>query len=207
MMTRALKPIHAPPPQLQALLEKELKDGERLLWVEQPDARRVRRQGYWSMPFGAAILACVVLGLTRVAGDWTLVATLMVAFALLAVLGLGLLAMPYLMHSSACSMVYAITTERVLILTGGKPGALRTYRLRDLNEWITRPRADGSGDLVLEREEIEDSDGHTSIREYGFFALADVHQAERIIEGLHRGKGADAVLRRAALWEKYGHLL
>lgn len=203
-----MKPIHAPPPQWEALLARQLHEGESLLWVAQPDARRMRRGGYWIMPFGAAILAFVVLGLPQVSSrDWQLVTVLMLGFSLLALLGLGLLAAPYLMHASAKATLYAITTERALILTDGKRGTLRAYRLRDLGERHTRARADGSGDLILEREEIKDADGDTVIREHGFLALVNVHEAARVVDSLQRGEAPDAVLQRAALWTKFGHLL
>jgi hypothetical protein len=207
MTTTAQKQLHALPPQLRTILEGELHVGEQLLWVAQPDVRRSRRQGYWVMPFGAAILAFVVLGLPQISGDWLLMTVLLLCFGLLALLGLSFVAMPYLMQASAKTTVYAITTGRALILNDGKRDTLKSYPLRELGERDIRPRADGFGDLVLKKEQIKDSDGHYLTHEYGFFTIAKVHQVERLVDGLVRGEGLDAVLRRAALWDQFGHLL
>ncbi len=178
---------------LAAHMQGMLHGGERLVWTEQPSARRFRREGYLAVPFGLACLSMAWHWLQRTPGAGVAGA------CVLALVGLLLMAIPYWRHVDARSTIYAVTNQRALIIDTRQQRRLRSYALADLGDWTVNRRADASGDLVLETEYYDDHDGHTQAVQHGFFAIADVRCVERILEGLQRGEDPDVLLRRAAL--------
>lgn len=183
---------------MSSLLEQTLEDGEQVIWFEQPDVRRWRRQGYSAAPFGLCLLALVWYASPWTSGGWYWL------IAFLALPALILLALPWSMHSSAKSTLYVVTNRRVLILDAGKKIALKSYPVQQLPELIMRPRIDGSGKLVFEIEHYEDSDGYQQTREYGFEDIREVGLVRHILEDLKLGKDPELIRRHAALWRLAG---
>ena len=96
------------------------------------------------------------------------------------------------MHEIAKSTLYVITCRRALLLATDKR-AMRSYPVQHLGELIMRQRIDGSGDLILEIEDYEDSDDHPEIREHGFEDIRDVGLVRQILENLKHGKDTELV--------------
>ena len=181
------------PSKFAALLALTLKDDEQVIWFEQPDARRWRRSAYSAALFGLAILALLGHAAPWTRGGWYWMV------GVLSVPGLILVVLPWQMHALARSTLYLITSQRALLLTTDKR-AMRTYPVQQLREMIMRQRQDGSGDLILEIEDFDDSDGHPQTREHGFEGIRDVGLVQQILENLRDGKEPDQVRRHAALW-------
>lgn len=183
------------PSRLQSSLTRALEADEQVVWFEQPDLPRSRRKAYSAVPFGLAALALAWHGSSRaLAGSyWVL--------GYLVLLGLILVALPWIAHAHARSTLYVITNRRALILTAGKKDALKAYSLHHLPQLDMRRHVDGSGDLVFEIEQFTDPDASPPSREHGFEDIRDVDLVRQIIEHLRQGQDVALVRRHAALWQ------
>ena len=117
-----------------------------------------------------------------------------------ALAALMLVALPWQTHGSAKSTLYVITDRRALILTGSSKQALRSYPLQQLPELLMRRRVGGSGDLILETEYVNDSDGDLQTCEHRFEDIFHVNLVRHILENVKLGQDLELVRRHAALW-------
>ena len=182
------------PGRLQSSLTRALEDDEQVIWFEQPDVRLSRRKAYSAVPFGLAALALAWHGSSRSLAGWYWV------LGYLVLLGLILVALPWIAQAQAQSTLYVITDRRALILTTGKKDALRAYSVQQLPQLEMRRRVHGCGDLVFETEYFEDPDASQGSREHGFEDIHDVDLVRQILEHLRRGLDVVLVRRHAALW-------
>ena len=184
-----------PPGRLHELLTATLEAGEEVVWFGQPSARRWRRKAYVAVPGGFIYLAFAVEVARWFSGGWD-----WFVGALIALPALLLLLMPWLMHTSAVSTLYVITSRRALILSAADRNMPRSYPVLQLPQMEMRPRVDGSGDLMLETEHYTDVEGDQQTREHGFEDIDDVGLARQILEDLSRGKELALVRRHASAW-------
>ncbi len=182
------------PSRLHSLLERTLEDDEQVVWFEQPDVRASRRKAYLAVPFGLAALALAWHGAARALGGWYWV------LGYLVLLGLILVALPWIAHAHARLTLYVITNRRALILTAGKKNTLRAYPVLHLPPLDMRRRVDGSGDLIFEIEYFDDPDASPASREHGFEDIREVDLVQQILEHLKQGQDVALVRRHAALW-------
>ena len=187
------------PRELAALVEAELRPGERIVWVGQPIPRR----------FAGTNLAIFLFGIpwTAFAIFWTIGAYIMTSdtsadsegaglvqlFRLFPLLGLpfvlvgiAMLSCPFLKRREARRTAYVITDQRALIFAavGWRGNAMRSFepeRLKDLNRV---QHSDGSGDIIFDRQWTPDSDGGKLSSDIGFIAIADVKTVEDHLRAL-----------------------
>jgi hypothetical protein len=104
----------SPPGEVSDLLESALDDGEQVLWLAQPNARRRRRHAYPAVPFGLAIMALIWTMAPWTHGGWHWLIALMFPAALI------LVYLPWHAHVRARGTLYAITGRRALILSADR---------------------------------------------------------------------------------------
>lgn len=170
----------------QALLERQIAPGERLLWSGRPQ----KLHG----PRGAGrLFAVFFLGF---ACFWELMAlqTLTLGAGLFGILfplfgipfilvGIKLL-FPQVGGPKPEEIAYAITDQRVLVVTRGRVSSWELDSIRGVEK---RYYQDGTGDLILSNGQVETyyRNGHTRHRNITmeFSGLADVDAAEAALRG------------------------
>ena len=180
-------PVH-----LQQRLQDELKPGETLAWVGQPNPSRSMKSGFvlwvFFIPWTAFSLFWMVgasgFNMQRLDGGAGLFALFGLPFVLI---GLGGLSAPLWLRRRAGSTVYAITNQRALVIAGVKSITVKSYLAGDIANTEKTQHQDGSGDLVLRTEHYRDSDGDSRTSKEGFFSINDVREVERLIENLSKG--------------------
>jgi len=178
------------PPALSALVRKELEPGETMAWLGQPSPGRFARRatvnviaGILCLGFGLlVVVATKKFHMPHFRHPADFMQLLMPLTSLVFVLaGLGLVLSPWWMRRKALRTAYAITDRRALIVeAGGRAAKVRSYPPEKLGNLVCKQNADGSGDLVLEREITFDGEMHSTI-EHGFLAVGNVRDLEAML--------------------------
>lgn len=184
-----MSPLTTLPPHLQPRVQAELKVGETLVWVGQPNPNRLMLAGFALWLFFIPWTAFSLFWMAGASGfklpTFDSPFSFFPLFGLpFLFIGLGGLSTPFWLHYKARSMVYALTTQRALILEGGRSVTVKSYPLAELKHLERTERPDGSGDLIFKEEGYLDSDGDRQRRKHGFFAIQNVRQVERQVESL-----------------------
>ncbi|MET1080503.1 MAG: hypothetical protein ABWY06_21035 [Pseudomonas sp.] len=181
--------ISALPAALQQRLQGELKAGEKLVWVGQPDPGRYMRSGFliwlFFIPWTAfaAFWICGAAGFEwpRFDSGWNWFPLFGLPFLLI---GLGGLGTPFWMRRKAHSIIYAITNQRALTLEGARSVTVKNYLPGTILDLQRTEHPDGTGNLILRKEAYRDSDGDRQTRQEGFMAISEVRRVEQLIEQL-----------------------
>ena len=200
------------PPQLHALVESELQEGERITWLEQPIPGQMARSMLPVVLFGipwTAIVLVITGGAATVAFDpmagtpwegtgiagnvgiwhtpgwFALFPLIGVPFILV---GLGMLSSPYWAYRAARRSAYVLTDCRAIVFSRDwfNRITIRSFPPERLTELHRKQRADGSGDLVFAQESWRDDDGHRRSRDIGFLAIREVKAVEALVRALAR---------------------
>ena len=179
------------PSDLQQRVRAELKSGESVTWVGQPNPDRYMNSGFklwfFFIPWTAFSLFWIVAAsgfrLPRFDSGWSLFPLFGLPFLLI---GIGGLSSPLWLRRRARSMVYTITDQRAISIEGSKSITVKSYLPADMASIERVEHADGSGDLVLRSEQYRDSEGDQRTRQSGFFAIDNVRRVERLVESLVR---------------------
>lgn len=179
------------PMHLREALETEREPGEQLLWVGQPDPVRAVRTEWGAFLFaipwtGFALFweaSAVGLGFTPSVGTPQPVAWFFVLFGLPFILvGVVMLAAPFVAMAKARQTVYAITNRRVLILERkGKGREARSVIPRYIGDLQRTERGDGSGNLTIAPPSNQNGDSQDQATENAFWGVKNVRAVERLI--------------------------
>ena len=201
------------PGTLAERLERELDEGERLLWVGRPDVRRIV-VAQWA-PWFAFAGMMMALGVGLLFGVFDSLETLRQAeeaggvpsrdvrearsfmwfggaFALLLNSPMVWVVFfePRRLRRRAMNTVYAITPARAIVLcvSGGRTTE-RDYRADELTHLLRRERADGSGDLVFESARGGRPRPSSQGGPHGFYGVPDVLAVEKLLRARFGGHG------------------
>ncbi len=175
---------------LQNRLHAALTPGERLVWVGQPIPGHYRKRRLYE--YRRLFAALTVFGVLWIAGS--IARTLLTSgpgFDLLQLIGLPLVLFGVVglrgsstMADQARHMVYAITSERVLLLGGDDREVISSYGPAQLQE-IERTEYDGGwGDLILQTKHVAIGKHGYTTRRYGLLAIAGVRRAHELVAAL-----------------------
>lgn len=179
-------------------LKSELRAGERVLWSGKPLPARIMLSAFaiwfFAIPWTAFALFWESMALspwfaasgshgTPKAVEWG-VAVVFPIFGLPFVLiGLGMMAAPFYAYRKAQRTLYAITTERALIIAGGGRREVKSFPLGQLGGEVRKSqRSDGSGTLHFAFQSRLDSDGDRVTDRKGFECVPDVNEVERKLQ-------------------------
>lgn len=189
------------PPELDARVREELRDGERLLWVGQPDPRRMGRAGWGAVLFAIPWTAFALLwtGLAA-AGLWFgaglnpgqgAPAVFRVCFPLWGIpfilVGIVMLTSPLRLRRAARRTCYALTDQRAIIRQAQPFGGVevRSYGPDQLTKLVRTEYPDGTGDLVFEEElPVRNTNRQArpmNITRYGFLAIENPRRIEELV--------------------------
>ncbi len=178
------------PPRLRQLIEAELDGTETITWVGAPIPRLLAMKSIPIVLFGIPWTAFAVYWIAGAAGfqmpDFEEGLSFFPLFGIPFVLiGLSLLASPFLMVRKAKKTAYVLTTKRAIIFDGGFSTTIRSFNRRRLTDLRRKQRADGSGDLIFERKVPYDGAGRQTT-DHGFMAISDVKMVEDRVRQLTR---------------------
>jgi hypothetical protein len=177
------------PARVRSLIEGELNDGEKIMWIGTPIARQFAMRSLPVVLFAIPWTAFAIFWMAGASGfkipDFTEGFSLFPLFGIPFVLiGFAMLSSPVWMMHKAKRTAYVITTDRAIIFAGGFSTTIRSFSPDRLTDLRRKQRPDGSGDLVFERQVSRDSDGDRQTTDHGFLAVANVKSVEDMVRKL-----------------------
>lgn len=179
-------------------LKKELRAGERVLWSGRPFPARVMLSTFaiwfFAIPWTAFALFWETMALSpwfAESGSRGAPKAFEFGFAIVfplfglpfVLIGLGMMAAPFYAYRKAQRTVFAITSERALIMDGGARGEVKTFPLAQMSGEVRKSvRSDGSGSLYFSFQKRIDGDGDRVTDRKGFECVADVNEVERKLQ-------------------------
>ncbi|OAB55275.1 hypothetical protein AY599_07150 [Leptolyngbya valderiana BDU 20041] len=193
------------PEHLAQRLERELDEGEGLLWVGRPDAGRLVRAQWF--PFFVLAVMVMALGVAVFLGALDSLETLRraaeaggvpqreivsarrfmwvggVAGVLMQLpMVWALFFEPRRLRRQALHTIYAVTPARAIVLfVGARKTVERDYRADELTHLLRKERADGSGDLVFENARGGRPRPPSQGGPHGFYAVPGVLALEKLL--------------------------
>ena len=178
---------------MEPVIERQLNNGERLLWTGKPDAGRTALKyipfsifavfwlGMCTVIFGG--MAFVTGGMSQAVGGSMMPGVGITSFMAIpfVVAGLGFLFSPVLAAIGASNTVYGITDSRLLIVKSFISTSVRTYRREDIRDLERIERANGTGDLVFGRTASYRADGQRYVTETRLVGIPEVRKVEQFL--------------------------
>jgi hypothetical protein len=176
--------------ELSSLVDAELAKGDRIAWIGQPIPSLLASTAIPNVLIGIPFTAFALFWIAGASGfrwpGFARPSALLVLWGIPFVLvGLWMLTSPYWMYRKALRTVYAITDRRALIIEAGFWGRVqvRSFEPWSLAILARTQRADGSGNLVFQRE-YRHQRRHAHYVDIGFLAVPNVKEVEDRIREL-----------------------
>jgi hypothetical protein len=177
------------PQDMQQRLQSELKVGESIVWAGQPNPEQYMKTGFkawfFFIPWTAFSLFWIAgasgFRMPRFDSGWSLFPLFGLPFLFI---GLAGLSTPFWMRRMARSMVYAVTNQRAISISGIKTINVKFYMPSQMGSIERTERQNGTGDLILRLTQYQDSRGNTQNQQDGFYSIENVHEVERLLEKL-----------------------
>ena len=159
-------------------IDAELKPGESLRWCAQPNPARHAVKGIPHVLFGMLIAAPAAAWVYFSSG------VIMIFGLLFLGVGLGIMTIPFWKYKLAQKTVYAITGKRAIIIEDF--GGIKTYSFgaEKLANLEVKQRKDGSGDIIIKKEQFRDSRGNATVMITGFIGIKNVKEVEGMLKSL-----------------------
>lgn len=194
---------------LDETLKNELHSGEELLWRSQPDPWRVAKTTLPIFLFAIPWTVFAVFWETMALGIFFTTAfgtghgapggiggmAFAVVFPLFGlpfiVIGIGMLGAPWWAYKAAQRTIYAISTDRAMIINLWWKRSFQSFEKIDPSKIRRVEDNAGSGDLFFHKEiTISDGDEHT--KEIGFHGVRQVRRVEEVLRNMISGETTDS---------------
>lgn len=177
-------PLH-----LQSLIQSELNEEEKIIWVGTPVPRRFCTRSIGSVLFGIPWTAFALFWIASASGfkipDFQKGFDFFPLFGIPFVLiGFGMLSSPLWMLRKARNTAYVITSNRAIIFSGGIKTDIRSFDPKHLEKLHRKQWRDGSGDLIFDKEFRFEQNYRQRQHELGFLAIQNVKQVEYLVRQL-----------------------
>lgn len=176
-----------------SIAEREMRAGERLIWADRPVAPA--RQMLAMLPvslFGmvfAGFAAFWIIGAASVTPDNGVFSFFPLFGIPFLLVGLGIMLLPVWAWMGAKKTVYAISSDRLVIIARG---SVRSFEPQEIENLERRERPDGTGDIIFSRDDVRTHSSRgsrTRVRREGFFGIPEVRRVEDEIRRLkQRGR-------------------
>ena len=191
-------PAASPLPTDAALIGRELRVGERLLWSGRPRTLGAAASfGIWifAIPWTVFALFWEAMALmpwwaADRPDDWTLLGFGIVGpiFGIpFVVIGVGMLAMPFWAMAKAGRTIFAVTSERLIRIEAGRTRSVTSVPITGVGPIERRERPNGCGSLRIQTHSRIDSDGDRITERFDMIAIEDPARVERLILDAQRG--------------------
>jgi hypothetical protein len=181
---------------LSALLAREMRSGERLLWSGQPDARRAMLKPFafylFAVPWTAFSLSWETIAVRMAfTGAPPLVGIIMTLFGLpFVVIGLAMMAAPFSANRTARRTIYGVTDHRLVELISGRTLKVRSVEASSIGPVTRRQRENGHGTLSIETGSHRDSEGDRTTDTFVFESISEVSRVETLVNRLRQTAAA-----------------
>jgi len=174
-------------PELKKLVDNELRSRERVSWAGQPIAKQRAISGFalwlFFIPWTGFSIFWVNGAIEQSKGES--------AFPLFGIpfllIGIWMLLTPIREWFKANKTVYVVTNQRAFTIEAIKSIKVTNFNSEHITNIEKKINIDGSGDLILLKENYVDSDGDKQTKEKGFFAVTDVKLVENYIQKMCEG--------------------
>ena len=173
------------PPDFQSLLQTELKPFERVLWFGQPDRKHAAKENIsfaiLGLFFGGIPGTFLVVEMINNKYQFPLFELL----SLFVIVGFCMLFAPLFAWQRAGQTVYAITSNRAIILKQQRKRVdVRSFEPLKLCDISRKQHANGIGDLIFTHDTYSSSEGDIHKEEAGFLGIPDIREVERILTAM-----------------------
>jgi hypothetical protein len=175
---------------IQQVVSSELEQGEKLLWVGQPNPARAGRQAIGIAIFGIPWTLFALFWMAGASGMLFHSAGPPDAFGILfplfglpfVLIGFGMLSAPFWASRKALTQVYAITDKRAMIIDGGRSRKVQSFTRADMCDIERTELANGSGDLMFaQRIRTSSNSSGTTTTSIGFYGIPEVRAIEKLM--------------------------
>ena len=189
-MFNATDDVWAIPRHLRDMVDREMDQGERLVWAGQPNARRFVLRALPIMLFAIPWTAFAIFWMWGASGfgepselprGFSLFPLFGLPFVLI---GLAMLSSPLWAIRKARRTVYAVTDRRAILFLGGRGTTIRSFGPDRMGGLRRKQRADGSGDILFEPTLPFHAGAHPRMAGGGFFGIANVKEVESLLRDL-----------------------
>ena len=189
------------PGDAQLRAQSELQSGESLRWTGTADPTRAAISGIpvtlFGIPFAGFALFWIngayhATGhLTRRPDAFGSAFSVFPWFGLpFLFIGLRMVLAPLWAYLQGRNTVYAVTNQRVLVITGSGTRAVRSFTPRDIVFVEHRERPDGSGDILIRTNATERTNNRTSEITVGLYGVPNVKEVAQQVMTLHTERPA-----------------
>jgi hypothetical protein len=190
------------PNDAQLRAQSELQSGESLYWTGTADPRRAAIATLPATLFGVPFALFAFFWITQAyhatnamskssSNAFTNGFRVFPLFGLpFLLIGLLIILAPLGAFLKGASTVYAVTNQRVMIVTGGSTRSVKSITPADIVSIDHRERPDGSGDIVIQTTGITRTNNSTSQIKVALFGIPNVKQVAQQVMTLHTQRPA-----------------
>ena len=185
------------PGDAQLRAQSELQSGESLYWTGTADPRRAALSALPASIFGIPFAGFALFWITQAYHATSSMSNSNNAFAKgfavfpifglpFFLVGLGIILAPLWAFLKGANTVYAVTNQRVMIITGGGNRSVKSYTPADIVSVEHRERPDGSGDILIVTNAITRSNNNlASPVKVALCGIPNVKQVVQQVMQLH----------------------
>jgi hypothetical protein len=181
----------------QQRAQSELQSGESLYWTGVADPRRSALMALPASLFGIPFAGFALFWISSAyhatsamssssSNSFTRGFAIFPLFGLpFLLIGLGVILTPLWVYLKGLSTVYAVTNQRVMIITGGSSRSVKSCTPADIVSVDHRERPDGSGDVLIRTTAQTRTNNTVSQVTLGLFGVSNVKEVARQVMNLH----------------------
>ena len=189
------------PSDAQQCVQSELQSGETLYWTGTADPGRAAVSALPASLFGIPFAGFALFWITQAyhasshisrnsnsfAKGFSVFPLFGVPFLLI---GLGVILAPLWAYLKGSSTVYAVTSQRVMVISGGTSRTVKSLTPADIVGVDYRERPDGSGDVMIQTNSIIRTNNSVSQVKVALYGIANVKEVARQVLNLHAQRPA-----------------
>jgi hypothetical protein len=187
-------------PQLRA--QSELQSGESLSWTGVADPSRAFVAALPAALFGIPFAGFALFWITAAfngthamskssTNSFTHTFSFFPLFGVpFLLIGLGIVLAPLWAYLKARDTVYAVTNQRVMIITGANTRSVKSCTPADIVSVDHRERADGTGDVLIRTNAVTRTNNSVSQVTVGLLGVPNVKEVARQVLSLHNQRPA-----------------
>ena len=190
------------PGDAQLRAQSELQSGESLVWTGTADPSRAFLTSLPAMIFGIPFAGFALFWISQAyhatsamsrssnnafAKGFSVFPIFGVPFLLI---GAFVILTPLWNYLKAGSTIYAVTNQRVIVITGGNSRSVKSYTPADIASVEHRERPDGSGDIVIQTNSLVRNNNTVSQFKVALLGVPNVKQVAQQVLALHAQRSA-----------------